>query len=79
VIGRTLSHEKILAEISRGMGIVYRAVDVKLDREAALQVLPDVFTENEERVALFEHEAQRPVSLNHPNMAAIHELLHPWK
>ena len=41
MIGRTLSHYKILSEISRGgMGIVYLAVDVKLDREVALTVLP---------------------------------------
>src|SRR6185436_1972658 len=41
VIGRTLSHYRIEEEISRGgMGIVYRAVDVKLNREVALKVLP---------------------------------------
>jgi serine/threonine-protein kinase len=41
MIGRTLSHYKVLEEISRGgMGIVYRALDLKLDREVALKVLP---------------------------------------
>ena len=50
MIGRTLSHYRILSEISRGgMGMVYRAVDVKLDREVALKVLPPELVADPER------------------------------
>ena len=53
MIGRTLSHYKVLEELSRGgMGIVYRALDVKLDREVALKVLPPEFVADPERKAV---------------------------
>ena len=50
MIGRTLSHYRVLSEISRGgMGIVYRALDVKLNREVALKVLPPELVTDLER------------------------------
>ena len=59
MIGRTLSHYKVLAEISRGgMGIVYRALDVKLDREVALKVLPPELVADPERNRRFIQEAK---------------------
>jgi serine/threonine-protein kinase len=56
------------------MGEVYRARDMKLDREVALKVLPEGFVADPERVARFHREAQLLASLNHPNVAAIHGL-----
>ena len=57
-----------------GMGEVYRARDMKLGREVALKVLPDLFAADPERLARFEREAQVLASLNHPNIAHIHGL-----
>jgi len=48
-----------------GMGEVYRARDSKLNRDVAIKVLPEGFTEDAERVARFQREAQVLASLNH--------------
>jgi eukaryotic-like serine/threonine-protein kinase len=57
-----------------GMGQVYRARDTKLNRDVALKVLPDVFTDDPERLARFTREAHVLASLNHPGIAAIYGL-----
>jgi serine/threonine protein kinase len=57
-----------------GMGEVYRARDSKLGRDVAVKALPDTFSQDSERVARFEREAQVFAALNHPNLATIHEL-----
>ncbi len=75
MIGRTLSHYKILSEISRGgMGIVYRAVDVKLDREVALKVLPPELVADSERKRRFVQEAKAAAKLEHPHIGVVHEI-----
>ena len=56
------------------MGEVYRARDTKLDRDVALKVLPEAFTQDPDRLARFEREAKVLASLNHPNIAQIHGL-----
>ena len=75
LIGRQLSHYKVLSEVSRGgMGIVYRALDVKLNREVAIKVLSPELTDNAERKRRFVQEAQATAALEHPHIAVIYEI-----
>jgi eukaryotic-like serine/threonine-protein kinase len=68
------SHEIIGLLGAGGMGEVYRAHDTRLNRQVAIKVLPDAYAGDPERVARFHREAQAVAALNHPNIAAIHEL-----
>ena len=72
---RVLSHYKLFEEISRGgMGIVYRAVDSRLDREVALKVLPAELVSDADRKRRFVQEAKAAAALHHPNIATIFEI-----
>ena len=63
---------QVTAKIGEGgMGEVYRARDTKLDRDVALKVLPQAFTDDPDRLARFEREAKVLASLNHPNIGRI--------
>ena len=74
-IGSRLGHYDVTAKIGEGgMGEVYRARDTKLDRDVALKILPEAFTQDPDRLARFEREAKVLASLNHPNIAAIYGL-----
>src|SRR5262245_52956118 len=55
-----------------GMGRVYRARDMRLNRDVAIKILPDAFVADPARVARFEREAQLLASLSHPNIGAIY-------
>ena len=72
MVGKTLSHYKILEELGRGgMGIVYKAEDAKLHRTVALKVLPLSALGNEEDRARFFREAQAAAQLHHANIATV--------
>src|SRR5713101_1178172 len=59
---------------SGGMGEVYRARDLRLNRDVALKILPASFTHDAERLARFRREAQVLAALNHPHIGAIYGL-----
>ena len=76
MIGKTLGHYRVGEQLGRGgMGEVYAAEDLNLNRKVALKFLPDAFTGDPERMARFEREAKLLASLNHPNIAAIYGLV----
>ncbi len=72
MIGSRLGPYEITAKLGEGgMGEVYRATDTRLKREVAIKVLPVAFTQDKERLARFEREAQLLAQLHHPNIASI--------
>ena len=73
--GTSLGPYEVVTKIGEGgMGEVYRARDTKLDRDVALKVLPQAFTDDPDRLARFEREAKVLASLNHPNIGHIYGL-----
>jgi serine/threonine-protein kinase len=77
LIGKTLGHYEITAQLGKGgMGEVYRARDTKLGREVAIKVLPKEMSGDPERVARFEREARLLASLQHAHIASIYGFEH---
>jgi serine/threonine protein kinase len=72
MIGKTISHYRILEELGRGgMGVVYKAEDTSLKRTVALKFLPSTLLAGEEEKKRFVREAQAAAALSHPNIATV--------